>query len=647
MSEKKIAPYGSWESPITTESIVSDSISIGDLFISNESIFWQEMRPAEGGRCTIMYQTSDGSKHEIIPKSYNARTLVHEYGGGSYLVHSDEVYFSNFSNQQIHKTSSTGGNPTQITNEPLLRFADGAMDAKRQQIIYVGENHDNKDEPVNCIVSVDLQNDGEVTILASGADFYSSPVISPDGRKLAWVQWNHPNMPWDSTELYVADLRHSELHNPQKIAGDGESVCQPLWSPNGILHYISDLCGWWNIYRHTSGESYNLTPIDAEFTVAQWGLGTRFYGFINDDQIICSYNSLGFWKTALLDPISFELFDLKLDVDITEINKFSGLKACNGRALFVGGSPDNSFALFIYDMKSPGKHQIVQESAKNMIEAIHFSKPQPVKYVTTNTQECHAFYYPPNNVNYKAPEATKPPLVILSHGGPTGATSNTLNLGIQYWTSRGFAILNVNYRGSTGYGTEYRKALNGNWGISDVDDCVNGGNYLVSEGLVDPEKIAIRGGSAGGFTTLACLAFTDFFAAGASYYGVSDLTALAEETHKFESRYLDSMVGKYPEERQKYLDRSPINHTENLSCPVILFQGLEDKIVLPNQSQKMYASLKAKGIPVSYLEFEEEQHGFRKSENIQRALEAEFYFYSHVFGFKPFDPIEAVQIDNK
>ena len=644
MPGKKIAPYGSWESPITAESIVSDSISIGDLFMSNEGTFWQEMRPTEDGRYTIMRQATDGLKNEIIPKSHNARTRVHEYGGGSYLVHEKEVYFSNFSDQQIYKINLTGDNPTQITNEPLLRFADGTMDAENQQIIYVGENHDNNDEPVNCIVSVDLQNDGAVTILASGADFYASPVISPDGRKLAWVQWNHPNMPWDSTELYVADLQHLKLHNLQKIAGDGESVCQPLWSPSGILHYVSDLSGWWNIFKYEEKQSHNLTPINAEFTQAQWGLGVRFYGFITNDQIICAYNRLGFWKVASLDPISCDFVDI--DIDITEIHR-TGLKAYNGIALFAAGSSDHSYSLFTYQGKASKKLEVVQVSTENDIETLHFSKPLAVKYSTTGDQECHAFYYSPVNANYEAPDSSKPPLIILSHGGPTGSTSNTLNLGIQYWTSRGFAILDVNYRGSTGYGTKYRKALNGNWGISDVDDCVNGGNYLVSEGLVDPEKIAIRGGSAGGFTTLACLAFTNFFAAGASYYGVSDLTALAKETHKFESRYLDSMVGKYPEERQKYLDRSPINHTENLSCPVILFQGLEDKIVLPNQSQKMYASLKAKGIPVAYLEFEGEQHGFRKSENIQRTLEAEFYFYSHVFGFNPFDPIEAVEIDNK
>ena len=646
MPVKKIAPYGSWKSPITSELIVSDATTFGDLSISNEGIFWQEMRPTEGGRCTIMCQMSDESTHEIIPKSHNARTRVHEYGGGSYLVHEEEVYFSSFTDQQIHRINLAGGNPTQITNEPLLRFADGVMDAERQQIIYVGENHDSNDEPINCIVSVDLQDDGAVTILASGADFYASPVISPDGRKLAWVQWNHPSMPWDSTELYVADLKHSGLNNPQKIAGDGESVCQPLWSPRGILYYISDLSGWWNLYKHEGKQSHNLTPINAEFTQAQWGLGVRFYDFITDDQIICAYNRVGVWKVALLDPVSCDFSDINLDINITDIHR-SGLKARYGKALFAAGSPDNSYSLFTYEPKANKKLKVVQVSTKNDVEPIHFSKPLAVKYSTTGNQECHAFYYPPVNENYKAPKSTKPPLIILSHGGPTGSTSNTLNLGVQYWTSRGFAILDVNYRGSTGYGTKYRKALNGNWGISDVDDCVNGGNYLVSEGLVDPQRIAIRGGSAGGFTTLACLTFTDFFAAGASYYGVSDLTTLAEETHKFESRYLDSMIGKYPEERQKYLDRSPINHTENLSCPVILFQGLDDKIVLPNQSQKMYASLKTKGIPVSYLEFEGEQHGFRKSENIQRTLEAEFYFYSHVFGFNPFDPISPVEIYNK
>ena len=645
MTSKKIAYYGAWESQISTESIVSDSINLGDVFVSDGNIFWQEMRPLEGGRYTIMHQSEDGAKHEILPKSYNARTRVHEYGGGAFLVHKCEVYFSNFSDQQVYKTTLTDDEPSQVTHDPTFRFADGVMDSKNARIIYVAERHDGKREPVNSLVSVNLANAGEITPITSGADFYSSPVISPDGKTLAWIQWNHPNMPWDSTELYIADLEENGIRDARKILGQGESICHPVWSPSGVLHYVSDISGWWNIHKYENSVSHNLTPYEAEFAQAQWALGVRFYDFINDGQILCSYNELGFWKIGLLDTVTFELSDIDAIPGITEINR-SGLKANKGKALFAAGSPDTSYTLYLYQPEGVPKLNKVQESTRTEIESAHFSKPQPVKYMTSDEQECHAFYYPPLNVNYEAPESTRPPLIILSHGGPTGATSNTLNLGIQYWTNRGFAILDVNYRGSTGYGTNYRKALNGNWGISDVDDCVSGGKYLVSEGLVDPEKIAIKGGSAGGFTTLACLAFTDFFKAGASYYGVSDLTALAEETHKFESRYLDSMVGKYPEETQKYVERSPINHTDNLSCPVILFQGLEDKIVLPNQSQKMYSSLKSKGIPVSYLEFEGEQHGFRKSENIQKTLEAEFYFYSRVFGFKPFDPIDPINIEN-
>ncbi len=645
MTSKTIAPYGSWQSQISAKSIVSDSISLGEIFVSNENIFWQEMRPSEGGRYTIMHQSMSGTKHELIPKSYNVRTRVHEYGGGAFLIDEDDVYFSNFSDQQIYKTTITGDRPFQITNEPTFRFANGIKDSKNNRIIYIAEKHDGKNEPVNSIVSVDLNNSGAITTITSGADFYSSPVISPDGVTLAWIQWNHPNMPWDSTELYIADLEDGYIRNPRKLLGNGESICHPTWSPNGILYYVSDVSGWWNIHKYENGASHNLTPFDGEFAQAQWNLGVSFYDFINDNQIICAYNKSGFWKIGLLDTITYDLNDIDTVAKFTEINR-SGLKASNNRVLFTLGSPDTPYALYLYQPNDLQKLKKIQESTPNEIDAAHFSKPQAVSYTTFAEKDCHAFYYPPHNTTYEAPGSTKPPLIILSHGGPTGATSNTLDFSIQYWTNRGFAILDVNYRGSTGYGTEYRKALNGNWGISDVDDCVSGGMYLVSKGLVDPEKIAIRGGSAGGFTTLACLTFTDFFKAGASYYGVSDLIGLAEETHKFESRYLDSMVGKYPEEIQKYIERSPINHTNNLSCPVILFQGLEDKIVLPNQSQKMYSSLKSQGIPVSYMEFENEQHGFRNSENIIRSLEAEFYFYSRVFGYEPFDVILPIDIEN-
>ena len=646
MPTKNIGPHGSWKSPISTGMIVSEAVGLGDMDIDGTDIYWLETRPAEAGRYVVVRKTSEGLINDVTPVGFSARTSVHEYGGGSYLAYQGTVFFSNYSDQRVYKVKTESGNPIPITREGLdIRFADGFVDGLRNRIIYVREDHSQEGEAVNTLVALYMDDESEGTILAEGADFYSSPSLSPDGSSVAWIQWNHPNMPWDSTELWVADISETgTFENQRKLKGaQGESICHPRWSPDGLLYFVSDASGWWNIYRYPDNHltrSTNLTPMQAEFTQAQWGLGSRYYGFLSKDHIICAYNINGKWSLAELDVNTSKLEDIH--TTFTEFNR-SGLESRNGLTVLGAGSPVKAFSVYLYLDK---KVTEVKSTIRPKIEDVYFSLPESISFPTSEDLISHGFFYPPHNPDYDQEKLDQlPPLLVLSHGGPTGATSTTLDLSIQFWTSRGFGVLDVNYGGSTGYGTTYRKRLNGKWGIVDMDDCVNGALYLAKRGDIDKEKMSIRGGSAGGYTTLAALTFRDVFKAGASYYGVSDLEALAKETHKFESRYMDSMVGPYPKDRTVYIDRSPIFHTEKLSCPVILFQGLEDKIVLPNQAEMMVASLKEKGIPVAYLPFEGEQHGFRISENIQRTLEAELYFYSKVFGFKAAGKIKPVKID--
>ena len=646
MPKKNIAPYGSWESPISTEMIVSEAVGLGDMDIDGSDIYWLETRPEESGRYVVVRKTSEGLIDDVTPLGFSARTSVHEYGGGSYLAYRGTVFFSNYSDQRVYKVKTEDDNPIPITPEGLdIRFANGSVDELRNRIIYVREDHSQTGEAVNTLVALDMDDETEGIILTEGADFYSSPSVSPDGSSVAWIQWDHPNMPWDSTELWVADITATgTFENQRKLRGaSGESICHPRWSPDNLLYFVSDVSGWWNIYRYQDiqlTKSKNLTPIEAEFTQAQWGLGSRYYGFLSEDRIICAYNTNGKWNLAELDVNTSKLEGIQ--TAFTEFNR-SGLESKNGMTVLGAGSSIKPFSVYIYLDK---KVTELKSAIRPKVDETYFSLPESITFPTSEDLNSHGFFYPPHNPDYDQEELNQlPPLLVLSHGGPTGATSTTLDLSIQFWTSRGFGVLDVNYRGSTGYGTTYRKRLNGKWGIVDIDDCVNGALYLAKRGDIDKEKMSIRGGSAGGYTTLAALTFKNVFSAGASYYGVSDLEALAKDTHKFESRYMDSMVGPYPENKAVYRERSPIFHTEKLSCPVILFQGLEDKIVLPNQAEMMVASLKDKKIPVAYLPFEGEQHGFRISKNIQRTLEAELYFYSKVFGFKAAGKIKPVQID--
>ena len=637
------APYGSWKSPITTDLIVSGSIGLGEVALDGEDIYWVEMRPVVGGRMVVVKRTPDGEISDITPDPFSARTRVHEYGGGAYLVHEGTVYFSNYSDQRMYRQDS-GEAPEPITPETDMRYADGCFDAARNRVICVREDHTQDGEPINAIVAVDALGKAEQVVLSQGSDFCSTPRISPDGSTLAWLTWDHPNMPWDGTLLLVASINDQGLlGEPQVVVGGKtESIFQPEWSPDGAFHFVSDRSGWWNLWRWEDGQLRQLTDRNAEFGKPQWVFGSDTYSFASAELIACSYVENGAWKIATLDIESGML--LAVETPFSEMGR-GDLKAGGGKVVFIAGAPSLPMTLVLYDL-AENKWRELRKSHDLEVEPGFISEPQPVEFPTEDGKTAHAFFYPPKNNDFQGPAGEKPPLLVKSHGGPTGAASTALNLGIQFWTSRGIGVLDVDYGGSTGYGRAYRERLNGAWGIVDVDDCCNAALHLVSKGEADENRLAIDGGSAGGYTTLAALTFKDVFKAGASHYGVSDLEALAKETHKFEARYLDGLVGPYPERRDLYRERSPINHTEGLSCPLILFQGLEDQIVPPKQAEMMFDAVRAKGLPTAYIPFEGEQHGFRRAENIKRALEAELYFYSKIFGFDLADPVEPVDIVN-
>ena len=645
MTELKTAPYGSWKSPITSDLIVKESIGLSQARMDGDDIYWIEMRPSEGGRQVIVQRTPDGRASDLTPPGFNARTRVHEYGGGDYLAHNGTVYFSNFADQQLYR--QTPNSDPQLISESSedsrLRYADFAIDESRNRLICVREDHREKDrEAVNTLVAIPLSG-GEAQVLISGNDFYSSARVSPDGSRLAWLTWNHPNMPWDGCELWVGEITvDGTIANQHLVAGGlRESIFQPEWSPAGTLYFVSDRSGWWNIHRAVGADSIEcVSEMEAEFGAAQWIFGLSTYAFESADRIVCAFAERGIWHLGTIDLATRELE--RIDAPYTEV---SFVCAASGRALYRAGSRTGPFAIIEMDLATR-EAKVLQRANKLNIDSAFISEAQAVEFPTENGLTAHGFFYPAKNRDFVAPRGEKPPLLVKSHGGPTSATIAVLMLGIQYWTSRGIAVLDVNYGGSTGYGRAYRERLNNNWGIVDVDDCVNGARFLATGGEADRNRLMIDGGSAGGYTTLCALTFREAFKAGASHFGVSDAEALAKETHKFESRYLDYLIGPYPERRDLYVQRSPIHFTDKLSCPVIFFQGLEDKVVPPNQAETMVDALRKKGVPVAYVAFEGEQHGFRRAENIKRALDGEFYFYSRVFKFEPAERVEPVAIEN-
>ena len=643
--EKTSAAYGTWRSPISADLLASAGISLGYVQVTGVTVYWVEGRPLEQGRYVIVKRTSDGQIADVTPAGYNARTLVHEYGGGMYLVHEDVVYFSNFADQRLYRQA--GNHPPQpITPEPptprSLRYADGRLTPDGRWLICVRERHESSGV-VNELVALPTDGATPPTIIAEGYDFYAAPRVSPDGSKLAWIAWRHPQLPWDGTELWVADLdANAHLRNARHVAGSTtESIMQPQWQSDGTLYFISDRSNWWNLYCERAGQIEAVAPISAEIGGAQWVFGLCHYVFLADGTIACIYTEHGFDHLGLIAPGSQTVQPVSC-----AYTTLSSL-ATDGTTLWmIGGGPTSHQTLLALQPQTGALTPLRASFTGNALDERFIAHPEPFAFPTENNLTAHAIFYPPTNPLFTAPATEKPPLIVISHGGPTGATSTQLNLKIQYWTSRGFGVVDVNYGGSTGYGRDYRQRLQGSWGIVDVMDCINAARYLIAQGRADEKRVAIRGGSAGGYTTLRALTWQNFFATGASYYGLAALETFVHDTHKFESRYLDYLIGPYPEEQARYAERSPVNWADQLNVPVILLQGLEDKIVPPSQAEIMVASLAKKGLPYAYLAFEGEQHGFRKAENIIRTAEAELYFYGRIFGFMPADEIEPVQIVN-
>lgn len=636
--KQKTLPYGAWASPITSDLIVGGSIGLDQFVLDGETVYWSESRPSEGGRTIIVKWTPDGAM-DVTPRDFNARTRVHEYGGGAFTVQGGELFFANFADQHIYR-QTPGQPPHPIAQQNGMRYADFVPDG-RGHLLGVCEDHTSAGEATNTLVSLDVTGGEDSQVLASGHNFFSSPRLSPNGRFLAYLTWDHPNMPWDSTQLWLAELQpDGSLANTQLIAGGPrESVFQPEWSPDGVLHFVSDRHGgWWNLYRWQNGQAEALYPMTAEFGRPQWVFGMSNYGFETADSLICSYTQHGFWHLARLHTHTLT----PIPVPFTTIRE---LRVAAGYAVFIASSPDVPTSLVRLNLATH-QFEVLRQSLDLSLSETYFSKPETIEFPTENGLTAHAFYYPPHNPDFVAPAGEKPPLLVVGHGGPTGATQATLNLGYQYWTSRGFGVLDVNYGGSTGYGRSYRERLYGQWGIVDVDDCINGTKYLVVQGKVDGNRLAIRGGSAGGYTTLAALTFRKLFKAGASYFGIGDLEALHTDTHKFESRYDEQLIGSYTTQRHLYRERSPIHYVDQINAALILFQGLDDKVVPPNQAEMMFTAVKNKGLPVAYIAFAGEGHGFRQAANIKRTLEAELYFYSRVFQFELAEAIEPVAIEN-
>jgi dipeptidyl aminopeptidase/acylaminoacyl peptidase len=642
-------PYGTWPSPISAESVAAQGVRLGSVAVDGGDVYWLERRPPEGGRSVLVRRRVDGRHEELTPPGFNVRTRVHEYGGGAFIIAGGQIYFANFSDQRVYSGGSKEQDPPYaITSANNCFYADFNYDSMRNRLIAVREDHSQSGhEAATTLVGIPLTG-GESTgeVIASGYDFYSTPRVSADGTQLAWLAWRHPQMPWNGTELWVADIAASgSVEGATRVAGGRtESIFQPGWSPDGTLYFVSDRDGWWKLYRWDGSVSHavitNAQP-DAEFGRPQWIFETATWAFAGASRILVSYTRAGRWHLGVVDVASGVMSSLAPGLEPRE-----WLTATATHAIVVAGSPRTSDAVMQIHLDT-GEAESLKTASPVDLDAGFISEPDAIEFPTGRGLIAHAFVYPPRHPEYTGASGERPPLIVISHGGPTTATTARFDVAIQYWTTRGFAVADVNYGGSSGYGRPYRDRLNGQWGIVDVEDAVNAARYLVGQGQADPRRLIIRGGSAGGYTALAALVFhPGVFKAAASYYGVSDIEVLARDTHKFEARYLDTLIGAYPEMRELYHARSPIHFVDRLSCALILFQGLEDKVVPPNQSEMMADAVRKKGLPVAYLSFEGEQHGFRKATTIVRSLEAELFFYGAVFGFTPADPIEPLPIDN-
>ena len=641
------APFGTWRSPISAEMVSAGAVSLMQPHLHEGVAYWLEGRPAEGGRSVLVRADAFSEPEDVTPSGFNVRTTVHEYGGGAYLLHEGSVYFSNFADQRLYRQDA-GGDPVPITPDTggRDRYADGRVTPDGRSLVCVRERHPEPDDPsgvVNELVTLPPDGSSEPRTIRSGRDFYSTPRIAPDGSWLSWLEWDLPWMPWDGCELVVVELAgDGRLSGVRRVAGlvGEESIFQPTWSPGGDLHFASDRTGWWNLFAERDGDVQALSPADAEFGWPQWVFGMSAYGFLSDGRIACLWERDGLQHLAILDPVSGELIDL--DVPYTAMAP--RLDVEGDRVVFVGGGPATPDEIVVLDVTA--RSMDVLRSSSSVVDAAAISVPRQIEFPTDGGLTAFAHFYPPHAPGAVGPEGERPPVIVMSHGGPTAEATPRCSLETQFWTSRGFAVVDVNYGGSTGFGRAYRQRLQGTWGIVDTADCINAAEWLASQGEVDGHRLLIRGGSAGGYTTLCALTMHEGFAAGTSYFGLADLESFVSGgTHKFESGYLLSLVGPYPEEAERYRARSPIHATDGISCPMLLLQGDQDRVVPPHQSEVMVEALRRKGLPYAYVLFEGEQHGFRKAESTRVALEAELSFYAQVLGFDR-DDVPLLPIEN-
>jgi dipeptidyl aminopeptidase/acylaminoacyl peptidase len=638
----EVAAYGSWASPFGIELLTAGVVGLGEIRARDGVTWWLEGRPDEGGRQVLVRRDADGSVRRLTPEGFNARDRVHEYGGASYGIAGDTVIVSEFATGRLHRIVAPEVLEP-LTAEGPWRYADFAWDASRDRIIAVREDHTGEartrhGEAVNTIVSIALAT-GEVEVLLEGADFYAAPRLSPDGRSLAWLEWAHPNLPWDGTELYVAAVEDDgRLGERTLVAGSPRDwISQPRWSPDGVLHLVAEPTGWMHLHRWRDGHVERITDGEIEFASPDWQFGYSQYAFLVDGSIVAAGRSLGRDRLYRLTPDG-ALVDL--DLPYTEL---SGVTADGGRVVFRGSQPATGGAILELDVAT-GTVRVLARSSERTYDPAFIATPESITFPTTGDREAHGLYYAPRNPGFRGPDGERPPLIVTSHGGPTSQASTALNLAIQLFTTRGIAVLDVDYGGSTGYGRDYRKRLEGTWGVTDVDDCVMGARFLAERGDVDPARMCVRGGSASGYTTLAALAFRDAFHAGISYFGLGDLMAFARETHKFESRYLDRLVGPLPESEALYRERSPALHTERMSAPVLVLQGAEDRIVPVTEAERIVDALFERGVPHAYVLFPGEDHGFRGAASIIRAFQAELSFLGEVFGFTPADDLPPLDL---
>jgi dipeptidyl aminopeptidase/acylaminoacyl peptidase len=648
------AHYGAWPSPLSATDVATGALGMEVVAVDGHDLYWLESRPSESGRVVLVRGGVDRAPSDVTPPGTNVRTRAHEYGGGACLVSAGTVYYSEFADQRIY-TIRPGHAPVARTPSGSWRFADPAMHPSETWLAYVREDHSVGGEPITTIVRIDANGPPDAgVVLVSGADFYSTPRFSPDGGRMCWLQWSHPQMPWDGTELWIADVEaDASLHRARLIAGGpDESIFQPGWAPDGALCFVSDRTGWWNLYRLSAAvlstsrhgveqDIEALCPRSAEFGRPQWVFGMATWACMDANTLVTAYRDTTGWHIGALDVHQRVLRTLTLDVEPGNV-----VLATPTHAVFVGISPRAPAAVMRVFLQS-GDVETVRVASARIIDDVQVSEARAVEFPTDGGVTAHAYFYAPRHPHVHAPDDELPPAIVVSHGGPTSAAATGLNLEIQFWTTRGFAVIDVDYGGSSGYGRSYRRRLNGQWGVVDIADCVNAVAYFVHERLVDPSRLIIRGRSAGGYTTLAALTFRPrVFGAGASYYGVSDLEGLARDTHKFESRYLDTLVGPYPAAHDIYRQRSPIHFVDRIACPIILLQGADDRIVPPNQAEMMADAVRQKGLPVALLLLAGEQHGFRRGESIVRSLESELAFYGAVFGFAPAGPLPGISIDN-